>query len=195
MKNLALPLIIILCVLIVSITTITIKEFTEINNNRIILLDLYQLKHDVLSANLYMRNATIPDSIEEREKELAKMLITRQSATNVYKNLNRSVLTPEQTFIVKTLVAERVEYRECQNRTVYSIRHNPDSVTWKYFIDYNVYLNRYLHRVDFLIYDINKKMEHSFKFTKDVVEIISIVSLFCLFILILLLIKYRKVII
>ena len=93
---------------IVIVTSLTaVYYFVDIANDKDMMMELHQLKQDILYANLALRNAAIaPDDITKHE-ELKKMLVTRASADRVYKTLSQATfLNPTQINNIKQFVLQ-----------------------------------------------------------------------------------------
>lgn len=155
----------VMAVLMICSTLLALSGFARINRANNILLDLYQLRTDITSANLALRNAGMSTDHAIREVELSKMLVTRASANDIYDRLAAAPLEHSDKVIVEEMKKERAEYREAQLKVVAHIREGKDIETWKSMMYYQTLMDRYLGRVDTLIKHVSicssKKYSHA----------------------------------
>ncbi len=155
----------VMAVLMICSTLLALSGFARINRANNILLDLYQLRTDITSANLALRNAGMSTDHAIREVELSKMLVTRASANDIYDRLAAAPLEHSDKVVVEEMKKERAEYREAQLKVVAHIREGKDIETWKSMMYYQTLMDRYLGRVDTLIKHVSicssKKYSHA----------------------------------
>lgn len=144
-------------VILLSISTAAaIYGFNSIHASKSALVDLYQLKSDVLQANIALRNAAIAYNQAQSEAELAKMLITRSSANDIYDRLTAADLNDLDRVIVDQLKKERPEYREAQLKVVNHVRKGNREAAWEDMTYYQTLMDRYIARLDKLITSITR---------------------------------------
>lgn len=148
---------------------ITIYSFSMINNSRIILIDLYQLKSDVLIANIAMRNSAIATNQFEMNKELDKMAITRESANKIYDRLSSYNLNKQDSVIISEMKRERTDYRKAQLEVIENIKKKNDNFPWSM---YNVLMEKYLQRIDVLVQSQIVIVKDTFTTTKNIIIVI-----------------------
>lgn len=153
--------------LLILTTSITISSFNDIDSKRIVIQNLYQLKSDILYANIALKNSTISGSKELAELELAKMLVTRGSANLIYDKLTIEDLSKSTRIVFEEMKKERPEYRNAQLKVVANIR-NGDSkkILWFNMSYYQTLMDRYTQRVDWLINSINNETNDLIRVTK-----------------------------
>lgn len=143
--------------LLLFTTAIGMHGLQSIHDGRAVLVDLYQLKADVLQANIALRNAAIATNQAQSEAELAKMLITRSSANGIYDRLAAADLCTLDRVVVNEMKNERPEYREAQLRVVGFVRKGDKDAAWDHMNYYQTLMDRYIARVDKLIVSITDK--------------------------------------
>lgn len=144
----------VIVVLLGASTLAAVYGFDRIHSSRASLVDLYQLKSDVLQANIALRNAAIAYNQAQSEAELAKMLITRSSANDIYDRLTAADLNDLDRVIVDQLKKERPEYRASQMKVVNHVRKGERDAAWDELTYYQTLMDRYINRVDKLIVSI-----------------------------------------
>jgi len=145
-----------MALLLVASTCIAVYGHIKMNKSKIIMIHLYQLKSDILQANLALRNAAVAITDAQMETELAKMLITRSSANEIYDHLTAADLSKIDRVIVKEMKVERAEYREAQLKVVSLIRRHKKEEAWDALVYYQTLMDRYVSRVDRLIISVVK---------------------------------------
>lgn len=139
-------------VILLSISTFAaVYGFNRIHASRDVLVDLYQLKSDVLQANIALRNAAVAHNQAQSEAELAKMLVTRSSANDIYDRLTAADLCTLDRVIVDQLKKERPEYRAAQLTVVNHVRKGDKVAAWDEMTYYQTLMDRYINRLDKLI--------------------------------------------
>ena len=88
------PLIILILLAISSLTTKI--GMSGIRDRQEVRANLYQLKSDILNANIALRNAGIAVTVYDASKELDKMLVTRYSANKIYDFLSAAKITNQE---------------------------------------------------------------------------------------------------
>lgn len=163
--------------LLILTTSITISSFNDIDSKRIVIQNLYQLKSDILYANIALRNSTISGSKELAELELAKMLVTRGSANLIYDKLTIEDLSKSTRIVFEEMKKERPEYRNAQLKVVANIR-NGDSkkILWFNMSYYQTLMDRYTQRVDWLINSINNETNDLIRTTKRNILLLTFFS-------------------
>ena len=146
--------------LLVVCAAVSLYGFKLLHDGRSNLVDLYQLKSDILQANIALRNAAIAYNQAQTEAELAKMLVTRSSANDVYDRLTAADLPDIDKVILAEMKKERPEYREAQMKVVNAVRKGKSEEAWDHMTYYQTLMDRYISRVDKLISHITK-MSHS----------------------------------
>ena len=141
----------VMAILLIASTMLSLNGYSMINRSSLVLLDLYQLRTDIASANLALRNAGMAKSQALCEIELSKMLVTRVSADEIYDRLMAANLDDIDKSIVLEMKSERQEYRLAQLKVVSLIRKNNEADTWDAMMYYQTLMDRYLNRVDKLI--------------------------------------------
>lgn len=142
-------------VVLLSVSTgAALYGFNEIYKSKMVLVDLHQLKADVLQANIALRNAAIAYNQAQSEAELAKMLVTRSSANDIYDRLTAADLNTLDRVIVDQLKKERPEYREAQLKVVNHVRKGNREKAWEDMTYYQTLMDRYITRLDKLIVSI-----------------------------------------
>lgn len=167
----------IVAALMIASTIISMQGYTRINRSGKVLMNLYQLRTDISSANLALRNAGMARTDAQMEQELAKMLITRASANEIYDALAAAPLEPEDTVLLSEMKKERIEYREAQLKVVALVRKHNDGGAWDAMMYYQPLMDRYLARVDKLIHNVtacNKKKYNNARTTMLVALIASL---------------------
>jgi hypothetical protein len=143
------PLIILILLAISSLTTKIgmsgIKDRQEVRAN------LYQLKSDILNANIALRNAGIAVTVYDASKEFDKMLVTRSSANKIFDTLSAAKLTHKEKVILAEMKNERPEYREAQLKVVDFIKLQKKQEAWVAMSYYQTLMDRYVQRVDTLL--------------------------------------------
>lgn len=168
MKSISLPVYLAMfMVVILSATTyVSIYGYTEINKRHLVITDLYQLKSDILTANISIRNAAIAINEHDRGKELDKMLLTREDANSIYDRLTAAELPHLERTILEEMKKERKEYRESQIKVVNFIQLNDDMNTWHSMSYYQTLMNRYLQRVDVMLKFTLERTTNTYEHTK-----------------------------
>lgn len=133
---------------------LTMFGLNEINQTRINISNLLQLKSDVLVANLSLRNAAIADNEHDVGKELDKMLVTRASANNMYDLLTIG-LKSDDRLILEELKKERMEYRKSQLDVIALVKKKKHDLQWEEMSYYCSLMDKYIQRVDFIIKNQN----------------------------------------
>lgn len=151
--------------------------FKSIHDRRIVLVDLHQLRSDIVHANLALRNAAIATNDAQMENELGKMLITRKSANDVYDGLTAADLSKLDKVIVIEMKAERPEYREKQLAVVALVRKGKTSEAWEAMSYYQTLMDRYLNRVDTLIKSVTKSTHVTYRYVQATMMIVLAVSI------------------
>ncbi len=141
----------VMAILLIASTMLSLNGYSMINRSSLVLLDLYQLRTDIASANLALRNAGMAKSQALCEIELSKMSVTRVSADEIYDRLMAANLDDIDKSIVLEMKSERQEYRLAQLKVVSLIRKNNEADTWDAMMYYQTLMDRYLNRVDKLI--------------------------------------------
>jgi hypothetical protein len=126
------------------------QGFKSMNDRRTTLIDLYQLRSDIMQTDLAICNASIANSLPVRESEIGKMTENRDSANIAYDRLNSSDLSCASADIFKAMKEDRPKYIIAQIKVVDSIRKiktpNADDLIY-----YQALMDRYVHRVDAMI--------------------------------------------
>jgi hypothetical protein len=151
-----------MALLLIATTCVAIYGHIEMNTNRSVMMRLYQLKSDILLANLALRNAAVTVTDAQMEVELGKMLTTRSSANETYDYLMAADLSKVDRVIVNEMKNERVEYREAQLKVISLIRKHKDEEAWDALAYYQTLMDRYVSRVDRLITDIVKCSKNTY---------------------------------
>ena len=135
------------------IVTIAISSygFYDLNKSKSVILDLYHLKSDILIANISLRNAIITTSEIEKVNELNKMLVTRNSANQIYDRLVVYGLSDLEEAIIKNMIEERKEYRKYQLEIIDNIKTKNTLSAWHNMSYYSTLMERYIQRVDTII--------------------------------------------
>jgi hypothetical protein len=168
---------------IISSSTIIVYGFAKINEKESAIIDLYQLKTDILNANIALRNAAIAPNLAFQENELAKMLVTRSSANKIYDRLSATELTHFQDTILSEMKRERPQYREAQLKVVADVRKNNPEV-WENMLYYNTLMDKYLDRCTVFITSIEKNVEFFYSLVKASMLISILVVITIMYILI-----------
>jgi len=176
-------LIFIAMMVIISSSTIIVYGFAKINEKESAIIDLYQLKTDILNANIALRNAAIAPNLAFQENELAKMLVTRSSANKIYDRLSATELTHFQDTILSEMKRERPQYREAQLKVVADVRKNNPEV-WENMLYYNTLMDKYLDRCTVFITSIEKNVEFFYSLVKASMLISILVVITIMYILI-----------
>lgn|GEM_PF-6235064 len=143
------PLIILMLLAISSLTTKI--GMSGIRDRQEIRANLYQLKSDILNANIALRNAGIAVTAYDASKELDKMLVTRSSANQVLDFLTAAKLSHRERTLVNEMKKERPEYREAQLKVVDFIKKQQKPEAWSALHYYQTLMDRYVQRVDTLL--------------------------------------------
>ncbi len=143
------PLIILLLLAVSSFTSKT--GMSSIRDRQEIRANLYQLKSDILNANIALRNAGIAVTGYDASKELDKMLVTRSSANKIYDFLSAAKLTHKESVILTEMKKERPEYREAQLKVVELIKLQKKTEAWSAMYYYQTLMDRYIQRVDTML--------------------------------------------
>jgi hypothetical protein len=168
---------------IISSSTIIVYGFAKINEKESAIIDLYQLKTDILNANIALRNAAIAPNLAFQENELAKMLVTRSSANKIYDRLSATELTHFQDTILSEMKRERPQYREAQLKVVADVRKNNPEV-WENMLYYNTLMDKYLDRCTVFITSIEKNVKFFYSLVKASMLISILVVITIMYILI-----------
>lgn len=162
---------------------VSFYSFTAINTSKNIVIELYQLKSDVLVANIAIRNSAIATVDFDMNRELDKMLVTRSDANKIYDKLSSHDMSHEDSIILSEMKVERKEYRESQLAIIKYIKLKEDDHVWAYMIYYNTFMDRYIQRVDTLLQSqltyINMVYDNTKTFLFIVFTMIVIVILLC----------------
>lgn len=151
--------------IIIASSTIIVYGFAKINEQESAIIDLYQLKTDILNANIALRNAAIAPNLAFQENELAKMLVTRSSANKIYDRLSATELTHFQQTILAEMKKERPQYRDAQLQVVADVRKkNPD--VWENMLYYNTLMERYLDRCTVFVDSIKRNVQFYYNMVK-----------------------------
>lgn len=176
-------LIFIAMMVIISSSTIIVYGFAKINEKESAIIDLYQLKTDILNANIALRNAAIAPNLAFQENELAKMLVTRTSANKIYDRLSATELTHFQDTILSEMKRERPQYREAQLKVVADVRKkNPE--VWENMLYYNTLMDKYIDRCTVFITSIEKNVKFFYSLVKASMLISILVVITIMYVLI-----------
>lgn len=176
-------LIFIAMMVIISSSTIIVYGFAKINEKESAIIDLYQLKTDILNANIALRNAAIAPNLAFQENELAKMLVTRTSANKIYDRLSATELTHFQDTILSEMKRERPQYREAQLKVVADVRKkNPE--VWENVLYYNTLMDKYIDRCTVFITSIEKNVKFFYSLVKASMLISILVVITIMYVLI-----------
>jgi len=173
--NLNLYTLLLICIVLTTTSFISIHTIKKLNNSWPIIMDLYQLKSDIASANISLRNAAIAP-FEEKDKKISEMLIPRSSATKIYENLSIYPLTEKERCVLEDLKRDRPLYRNAQNLVVDSI--NKRISFWQELQDYEVHQRLYESRVDSLITSIKLRNEQKYTLILQEFAIAHIITFF-----------------
>lgn len=149
-------------IMILSIVILTssvgLYSLNTIRKIQLISTDVYQLKSDILMANLAIRNAAIAHTPKDINFELEKTLVTRTSATRIYERLDSAALTEPERRTFLEMKADRSVYREAQNKVVDKIKKDDDDGFWEALPSYQIQLDLYLKRTDSLIQSVGVRI-------------------------------------
>lgn len=157
--NLNLYTLLLICVVLTVSSFLSIHAIKKTHNSWPVIMDLYQLKSDISTANILLRNAALaPDTI--KPEEITKMLVPRSSATKIYDNLSLYSLTTEERKVLEDMKRDRSVYRDEQNAVVTKIKQN--EIVWDQLLQYQKHQALYQERVDYLLKSIKKRNEQRY---------------------------------
>jgi hypothetical protein len=148
--------ILILCILLFGFAVAN-NGIEEEKENREALSAEYELKAQILIANLAISNSVIASEQREIDFELSKILVTREKGNKIYEYLTseKADLKATEMQIVTTLIDGRQIYRNVQNIVVEAAKANKDAIFWHKYPEYRAEMDRYLTNVDLLIATTN----------------------------------------
>lgn len=142
---------------IISVTVLAVFIVVGVANkdladNKELLVDLYQVEHNIKEANAAIREAALAHTDFLIEEELKRLAKTTASSSEILNRLpNDPRLSKQDKAALEVIRTERVEYKQVQSNVLVAIRAHDRHAIWDNIQVYRKYQEKYSKRIDDLI--------------------------------------------